>query len=298
MISPSIFTGQEAGLDNRQYVRRLRELIGDIPKPADEQGSGVGNAIRYNMNVVPINDDDYLSVTVDGTPLQPVETPNPTANQVYIDFDSGRMEFGAPPSANTNNITVLKNTVRWRDSTMLEAMMDGVRNAWPKLGLIAVDTSLSISVNVWQYTLPAVFNDPNVRLIQVSVREVPAATERFHPISGWWISGNNQLQLPTSQSFSPGATIMLEYDAPYGSLSQLEGKAQSLPIWYAAGMLLGFKEATRVRTDTMNVTSEASANQVGAQQNAGSFFMRQYYTVLNQMARPRRMPSIMSTYQQ
>lgn len=297
-VSPFITTGQEAGLSNTQYIRRLRELLDDIPKPADEQASGLGNAKRYNFNIAPINDDQYCQIFVGGTQQQIIQVDTPTGNEVYVDFDTGRTIFGTPPPALANNINFYKNTVRWRDSTLLEALTDGARNMWPKLGRIAYDTSLSISVNVWQYQLPPIFNDPNVRLIDVSIREVPESTERFIPLSGWWLSGLNQLQLPTSQGFSPGATIMLEYEAPYASLSEVESKAQALPLWYAAGMLLGFKESRRVRTDTANVTTEAQANPVGAQSNAGSFYMRQFYTALSQMARVRRAPRIISTYQE
>lgn len=301
MTSLAFVTGQEAGLDDRHYIRRFRELVEDIPKPADEQGNGLGNAVRYNMNVVPINDDDLFQVVVNGTAQTIVQTLPasgiPAAGSVFVDFDTGRMIFGTPPPAGTNNMTILKNTVRWRDSTILEALTDGARNMWPKLGRVNTDTTLSINVNQWEYLLPAIFTDQNVRLVEVAIREIPAATERFRPISGWIQIPPATLRLPTSQFYSPGATIQLVYECPYGSLSQVEPKAQSLPIWYAAGMLLGFKETKRVRTDTQNVASEASANPVGAQQNAGAFFLRQFQTALSQMARTRKAQDPISTYE-
>lgn len=287
-LSPFVTTGQESGLSDRQYVRRLRELLDDIPKPADEQGSGLGNALRYNVQTVPVNDDDYLSITVDGNALQVVEIPTPAPGQVFVDFDTGRMIFGTPPSANTNNITILKNTVRWRDSTLKEALMDGVRMMYPKLGKIATNEDLSLATLEWDYTLPSIFNDANIRITGVGVREIPASSNYFRPLSGWEQIGNTTLRIPSSQGFSPGATIQVSYEAPYSSLSEVEPKAQMLPIWYAAGMLLGFKEARRVRTDTQNVAAEASANQPGIQQNAGAFFMRQFTAGLTQLARVRK----------
>jgi hypothetical protein len=295
-VSPFVVTGQEAGLDDRQYIRRLRELLNDVPKAADEQGTGLGNALRYNLQTVPINDDDMFSVTVDGTQLQVVNTVSPTSTQVFVDFDTGRMIFGNPPSATANNITILKNTVRWRDSTLKEALTDGARMMWPKLGKIATDTSITLATLVWDYQLPSVFNDANIRITDVGIREIPQSTERFRPVTGWERVGNTTLRIPGSQGFSPGATVQIMYEAPYASLSEVEPKAQMLPLWYAAGMLLGFKESQRVRTDTQNVTAEASANPNGSQQNAGAFFMRQYTASLNQMARVRKAQGAQTVY--
>lgn len=295
-VSPFVTTGQEAGLSDRQYIRRLRELLDDIPKPADEQGSGLGNSIRYNVQTSPINDDDYLSVEVDGVNLQIIEVPTPTNGEVFVDFDTGRMIFGTPPAAEDNNILVLKNTARWRDSTLKEALMDGVRNMYPKMGKIATDESLSIAVLQWDYPLPSIFNDANLRITGVGIREIPASSNYFRPLSGWEQIGNTTLRVPPSQGFAPGATIQLTYEAPYGSLSEVEQKAQMLPIWYAAGMLLGFKDAKRQRVDTNNVTAEANANPPGSQQNSGAFFIRQFYTTLSQLARVRKSPTPQTDY--
>lgn len=300
VVSPFVTTGQEAGLDDRQYVRRLRELLSDVPKPADEQASGLGNAVRYNFNTVPIIDDPAsCQLFVGATQQQIIQTPNPTpnSNEVYVDFDTGRAIFGTPPPFGQENITFLKNTARWRDSTLLESLADGMRSLWPKMGKRYNDTSLTIAVNQWQYDLPPIFSDPNVRILDVQLQEIPQSTERFIPDNYWTLTADNQLQFPPSQRYTPGATIMVIYEAPYASLSQLEAKAQMLPVWYAAGMLLSFKEATRVRTDTMNVTSEASANPPGSQQNAGAMFLRQYTTLLTQFARVRKARRFRTTYQ-
>lgn len=294
--SPFIVTGQEAGLDDRDYIRRARELLKDIPQPADELGSGLGNALRYNQQTVPINDDDLFSITVAGTPVQVITTPTPTSGQVFVDFDTGRMIFGNPPPSGTNNISIIKNTVTWRDSTIKEALMDGVRNMWPKLGRVAVDTSITLATLVWDYQLPPIFNDQNVRITDVALREVPASSERFKPLTGWEFVPPITLRIPPSQWFTPGSTIEITYEAPFASLSEVEAKAQSLPIWYAAGMLLGFRESTRVRSDRQTVTAEQSANPVGSEQNAGTFYMRQFQTSLSQMARVRKALAPQTTY--
>ncbi len=300
VVSPFVTTGQEAGLSDTQMLRRLRELMDDVPKPAEEQASGLGNALRYNFNTVPIIDDsETCELIVGSTKQQIIQTPDPAANsnQAYVNFDTGRVIFGTPPPFGENNITFFKDTARWRDSTLLESMADGARQMWPKLGKRDNDTSMTIAVNQWQYNLPPLFSDANVRIIDVQLREIPSSTNRFEPNNYWTLTANNQLQFAPSQFYTPGATIMVVYEAPYSSLSQVESKAQMLPIWYAAGMLLGFKEAKRTRTDTQNVASEASANPPGAQQNAGAFYMRQFYTGLAQLSRVRKARRFRTTYQ-
>src|SRR5215469_5933469 len=133
VATPALTTGQEAGESDQKAIWKLRQLLGDIPKPGDEQASGLGNALRYNFNVVPINDDEYAQIFVGATQQTIIQTPTPTGTQVYVDFDTGRTIFGTPPPTGTNNIIFYKNSSRWRDSTLLEALMDGVRNLWPKI---------------------------------------------------------------------------------------------------------------------------------------------------------------------
>lgn len=297
--SPFITTGQEAGLDDRQYIRRLRELLSDIPKPSDEIGTGLGTALRYQIQTTPVNDDDLLTITVNGVAQNIITTQTPAAGQVYIDFDTGRMIFGTPPpSTPANNISIVKNTVRWRDSTLKEALMGGVRMLWPKLGRVARDTSITLSTLQWDYDLPSIFLDKNLRITSVGVREIPASSEYFREIHNWqYVSGSGLLRIPVSQGYSPGATVEINYEAPYASLSEVEPKAQELPLWYAAGMLLGFKESNRVRTDNQNVMSEANANPPGAQQNAGSFFMKQFWQARAEIARTRTAVGFSTTYQ-
>jgi hypothetical protein len=284
----AVVTGQEAGLDDRQYLRRLRELLQDVPSPADEQASGTGTALRYDLSIRPVNDDDYFQVIVDGTPQTVVQVPTPSPGQVYVDFDTGRLLFGSPPAVGTNNVIVYKNTVKWRDSTLLELLLEGARNMWPKLGRIVTDdTSIIIQTLVWDYPLPPPFNDPSVRLTQVAVRSIPAASERFHPIAAWDRIGNGILRIPPSQLWPPGSSVQLVYEAPYASLSQVEAKAQMLPLWFAGGSVMMFKEQKRTLLDTQNVTSEGQANPVGSQGNSGAALMRQFYTALSQMSRVR-----------
>ncbi len=244
-----------------------------------------------------MNDDELLTVTVNGTPQQIVNVPTPAAAEVFIDFDTGRMIFGTPPpSTPANNLQIVKNTVKWRDSTLKESLMDGARMMWPKVGKIATDDSITLATLQWDYQLPPQFNDPMVRITSVETREIPASSNYFRPIQGWQRIGNDTLRIPVSQVFSPGTSVEIRYEAPYATLSDVEPSLQMLPLWWAAGTLLGFKETRRQASDIANVTAEAQANPPGGQQNAGTWYIRQFYQALAQISRPRSAQGMQSTY--
>lgn len=302
MSTPAIVTGQEAGISDEVFVARLRELLQDTPKPADEQATGTGTALRVRMQTVPINDDAMFSVVADNVTQAVVQTYNPAvgvpAGSVYVDFNTGLLIFGTPPSATTNNITVSKNSVKWRDSVLLETLKDGMREMSHRYFRVDTDSTLTTAVNVWDYTLPAIFFDPNVRLVDVAIRSIPYATERFRPISGWERIGLDTLRLPRSQAYPPGSSVQLTFEAPYTSLSQMEPKAQMLPLWYAAGTLMMFGEQKRVRTDIQNVAVEGQANPVSAHSNSGAALLRQFYTALDRGGRIHRSRRPMTTYEE
>jgi hypothetical protein len=107
-----------------------------------------------------------------------------------------------------------------------------------------------------------------------------------------------QIEIPRSQYFTPGATLWLEYKAPFRSLSELEPQAYDLPLWYAAGQLLGFDESRRTKMDTQTPAAEASANPPGYQQNTGAWYMTQFRNMMASLAAPPvRMPRPISTYE-
>lgn len=300
LIEPGIF-GSEAGTGDRTFTWRLRQLLRDIPRQANEQASGDGATTFFQMQRVPIYDDQNTVITVGGTPVpitRSLDSLGPT--NVYVDFDNGGIWFfqGFAPPAASNNIQIQKTQVRWTDGVMLASLNGGLRQMFPKFYKWAVDTSITLQVNQWDYTLPNPFWDPRVRILSVSIQEVPSSVNRPVPISGFTQRGLNVIDIPTSQRYTPGATVWIEYTAPYRSLSELEPQVYDLPLWYAAAQLLGFNEAKRTQVDTQSPAAEASANPPQYQQNAGSWFMNQFNLMMARSAmRPMRMPRAISSYE-
>lgn len=295
------FVGSESGSADRVYAWRLRQLLRDLPVSANEQANGDGTTLLFQMQKVPIYDDQNTIVTVAGTTVPIVRSRDQlTSNNVYVDFDNGMVLFGqgnAPPAA-SNNVAIQKTRVRWTDGVLIDALNGGLRQLFPRRFKRAVDTSITLQVNQWDYTLPNPFFDPSAQIISVSVQEVPSSVNRPVPISGWTQRGLTTIDIPTSQRYTPGATVWIEYKAPYRSLVELEPQMKELPLYYAAGQLLGFDEGRRTRVDTQSPAAEASANPPMYQQNAGSWYMNQFNAMLagNPM-RPMPMPRAISSYE-
>lgn len=290
--------GSEAGVSDLVFVQRLRELLRDYPVNANEQANGNGTSTTFQLQKVPIYDDKYVSVTVGGSPVTLVGSRDAvSAGNCFIDFNSGMLIFGTAPGVGTNNVTIQHQRVRWSNSVLWESLQGGLRQLFPAIFKRALDTSITLQVNQWLYTLPLDFWDSDVQIISAAIVEVPSSVNRPVPISGVYRMGLRQIQIPTSQRYTPGATLYLEYKAPFRSLSELEPSLYDLPLWYAAGQLLGFDEARRTRMDTQTPAAEASANPPGFQQNTGAWFLTNFQRLLAQKtAPPTRMPRPVSTY--
>jgi hypothetical protein len=289
--------GSEGGVDDDTFVHRLRELLGDNPSMADEQFSPTGTATKFVCTKLPVNDDRYVVLTNLGVPV-PIVTSRTSipSNSAFVDYDTGLIVFGTPPGVGTNTVVIQKSRVRWRDSTLLNALYDGLRSMYPQCWKEAVDQSIGIAVNTFDYTMPPDFYDPRCRIMRVSVREIPAQTNVFKIIAGATRVGLDTIRIPASQYWSPTSSIEVQYAAPYRSLSELQPQEMDYPTWYAAGKILGFGEVGRTRVDNQTVASSTSASPNGAQQNAGGFFMSQAAKLLANLARPMGMSRPISTY--
>ena len=271
--------GSEGNLDDSDYIERMRELLEDWPVQADEQASANGAQTKLKLQRLKPNDDDYFTVVVNGFEVPLVSRQGDVAaGNCYCEFNTGTLIFGTPPPAGTNNVMIYHNQVRWRDGAIRNALYDGLADLFPVVWRNAVDTSITMRVLTWDYQLPSDFSDPRVKIRRIGIREIPASTNRFRPMNcAWQVYGNPPLlRITTSQFFTPGATLQLEYAAPFRSLADLEPQAVQLPIYYAMGVLLAGKESQRARADGQTVAADTNAQPPQYQQNAGAWWMSLY----------------------
>jgi hypothetical protein len=282
---PSGPWGAETGRDDAGFIARLRELLRDYPIRAVEQVSPNGTSTEVKCTQTLINDDKYLQITNNGTNVPVVFDRSLVApGNAYVDCNTGWILFGTAPSAGTNTLIIYKNKVRWRDSAILQALYGGLLFLYPKRFREATDTSITMATNVWDYTLPSDFTIPDIYIRNVQIREIPSTTNRFRTITGWQRNGTD-FRFARSQRFSVGATVEIQYTAPYRSLSDVDDIASEVPIWYAAAQLQGFEESRRTQINSQSTDANSNAMPPGFQQQTAAWYMAQATNIRNSIQR-------------
>jgi hypothetical protein len=288
---------QAAGQDDLTYIKRFREMTRDQPRFFPETFTGDGAMTVFNAQRAPINDDEFFSVVADAiaTPWTVSYPPGP--GQVYVEFDTGTLVFSDPPEGNSpKNVYITKRIVRWRDSAIQSALMDGLRQTFPALWTVYVDTSVTIQQDTYDYTLPFQFNDPAVRISSVAVQDIPSSIEPFRKIISWERVGTTSLHIFGPNAYTPGAVLRIEYMGPYNSLGDLQPQAYELPVLYAAGSLMVYGEARRSETNTQTVQGPEQSLPPGQMQAAGGVFLQQFAQLKANLERPMPMGGWRSTY--
>lgn len=293
--TPFGFVPSAAGDSAAVYIRRLRERINDIPRLRTEQLTVATGQLVFQVEPK-VNDDTFLKVLQPGSIVIGFDVANPPSSGVAIDLDSGMMVFQAQPPVGANTVTVQKRKVQWRDSQLQEALEAGVRALWPALHAPCVDETIQLTTNQWDYALPSVFADPGVKIHEIYVREIPAGTQQFRPLPRWERHGGTTLHLSGSQSYTPGTALRIEYDGPYRSLEELEGRSKNLPILYAAAQLMGFDEPKRLRNDGAGPAAAEQASPYLGKIQAASYFWARFQDELKACARPMGMGRAQATW--
>jgi hypothetical protein len=223
--------------------------------------------------------------TTSATNYTVIDTGIPTATQVLVNYDTGELTFGATP-ANLDVISVEYQTCKWRDKSIMSALMDGLRAMFPVCGKTYIDTSIQIVVDQWDYQLPAWFADPRSKIIQIEINALSIPTEPYRPAPpGEERIGLDLLHLPWSQRYGPTAKLRIHGWAPYLRLGDMEGQLYNLPIYYALGVLLPKKEIKRIREDTAVPVAQIGAAQPTLHMQTGDYWMRRFETALQALAR-------------
>lgn len=307
-----------AGLGDEVFLQILRDEIEDPPIPYVESFTANGTNYIYRLQKFPSWDGDNITtITVGATPQTLVANRGAAvgANKVYLEPDTGALYWDpASPPAASAAVTIVHYQVRWLDRRLLHNLYAGLRAMFPMVWELQF-VKLFFQTNVWEYSLNQApeaqeiragldqpsptndFFDPRSRILAVEVQEIPAATERFIPINNWHRTGQATIMLPTSQYYSPGATVRVWYAGPYRSLSDLEPQVQHLPVWYAKGKLLADREIVRARFDQPSTTANEQANPPFTSLNIGKFHLQQFDQELDRLKRPMPMPTVLSTYE-
>lgn len=298
-------TGSSAGTTDLVFIQRLREFMEDVPLFSPQNTTATGGSSEYRAVDFPIYDGDPYNdpsqrfIINVGSPavtqtLVDSRADLTAANQVAVDYENGWL-YWHPSFPPVGPLILRVSKVRWRDERLLEALYGGLRAMSKVCRQDQVDTSINLATLVWEYNLPSIFWDPNTRITNVEVLDVPYQFSRYAPID-WHRGSLTTIVIPDSQYYTPGAQIRIRYQGGYQSLGDLPEAEQQLPLLWAKGYLLTNKEVVRVRQDTANVSADQNANPVGSSQNAGAFFFSLFERELQRMQRVMPMARPASTY--
>jgi hypothetical protein len=288
------------GLSDAQWIADVRDSLEDFPRWLLETFTGDGVNGLNTATSAPISVQfpkiNGSSASGDNTPLVTnvsdsvnyvvVDYPTvPIAGQVQVNYDTGELTFQAAP-ANGKIFNVSYQTCKWRDKSILTALMDGLRAMFPVCGKTYTDTAIQIRVNQWDYQLPAWFQDPRSRIISIEVNDLNQPTEPYKVAPpGEERVGLGLLHLPWAQSYGPTAVLRIVGWGPYLHLADLEPQLYNLPIYSALGSLLPKRETKRIREDTVVPLAGIGATQPTLHLQTGDYWERRFQAGLAALAR-------------
>lgn len=301
-----VMTPASAGIDEAAFVAQVRDELEDTPRfRGTETATGNGVNTVFQIPNAPVFDGHlygsaFWNVTVNGqlcalvSRWEDLDSGGGAPGKVWVDYQNGLAVFGQPPGSGLA-IAFTHSSCHWLNRRIVRALRDGMNAMFPTIYQWQ-SVLLTMAVNKWEYNLPRIFNDPRARILDVEVCVIPVSQNRYVPISQWRRTADNSLMVISSQSWTPGTPCRVQFTSPYEDLAELEAQISELPVLYAKGTLLQAKEGPRARSDQASVTQQEGANPMGAQTNAGSSFLKQFYQRLGELERPMPMAPTYSTW--
>ena len=297
-VPPPTFA-DSTGLPDSTWIAEVRDSLEDFPTAQIETwpADGVNGVVAAGAQPIRVSFPKIngSAASGDNTPLiqdttavtnyTVIDSGSPTSGQVLVNYDTGELTFNSPPTSG-HTISAEYQTCKWRDKSILSALMDGLRAMFPVCGKTYTDSTIGIVVDQWDYQMPAWFADPRSKIIQIEINALNIPTEPYKPApAGEERIGLTTLHLPWSQRYGPTAKLRITAWAPFLRLSDMEPQLYNLPIYYALGVLLPKKETKRIREDTAVPVAQIGAAQPTLHMQTGDYWMRRFETALQALAR-------------
>jgi hypothetical protein len=198
----------------------------------------------------------------------------------YINSDTGEVTFLYPPNSG-GTIQLSYQAARFSDQEITDSLYEGLYLLFPEIWQPQTDISLAFSPTVTEYTLPSIFNDPDVILYNVELQ--PPSGILISIETGMWRRvGLNTLVM--SRGWPSGSIFRLTYNAPYLALSDLETALTPAPAYYAAARLSADMETARSRqNDLIALTGEG-----GSQTGTGASLVQLWTTLFSNYKNQRK----------
>lgn len=290
---PAPVAADNTGLPDSQWITAVRDSLEDYPEyqpetwTADGTNGVVGpNAAPLKLGSRPINDGSL--VVRDNTAAVNygvITSGTPTSSQVLANLNTGELTFLTPPPA-SDVIQISYQKCKWRDQKIEDALYAGLRAMFPRVGKVYSDTSTTIQVNVYDYTLPVWAQDPRSRVQNIEIRDPGISIEPYRQMVGGFYRVNlTTIHIPRAMFYSPTANLRIIGWGPYLQLGDLEPQLFHLPVWYALSVLLPKKEAFRIRQDTMVPLTQEGGQSPGILTQTGDYYLKRFEAELERLSK-------------
>lgn len=170
----------------------------------------------------------------------------------------------------------------------------GIAAMWPRIYRTAVDDSITLAADTFEYDIPASVGD-EAEIFRVEIEDVNAPGLRYIELDQFDIVPSitdRVLQLPTVPTHMVGATVRITAAVPLSHLALVadtfNGRRihEELPVWYALGLALS--RQIENRTDHTRYATVDARNGVDIQETMGAagFAFAQFEAMLERMAMP------------
>lgn len=204
-----------------------------------------------------------------------------------------RGAFGSTAATHTINTKVLVRPAFYYQ-TIADAVNQALMAFYPLVYLPCVDESLTTTDSTYEYSLPNLATAYSGNTVQMrgvyKVQLKYAGDLTFRDVSRWQIvrgpNGSRKLKFRSPEP--GGATIRIMGFAPFPMLSSpstvldpsFPPQAEGILPMMAAGFVLQYGEAGRVRNDAGAIDSREQANRTGSSMSAGIALVNQAYKLL------------------
>jgi len=187
---------------------------------------------------------------------------------------------------------------------ILDALNEGIQACYPLIYKRVIDTSVTITANAWEYTIPSMPGTYNGDTIQIprigEVEMLEPGIVPYFPTMAWslrrGVEGGHKIKFFDLET--TGAKVRINGYGPFPDLTGFSDTVDTsfpkmaiyLPPLYAAASLLMSGEAGRVRLTAGAVDNREQANRTGSSMTIGQNLMNRFLFELNRSAMEPPLP--------
>lgn len=216
----------------------------------------------------------------------------PTATTLTVQ----RGAYGSTPATHANGLSILIRP-EYFTQEYLDAINGAIQATFPWIYKQALDTSLTVAANTWEYTIPnmpgtyAGSSIPIPRLARVDILVSNSGSVPYRPLRAWQVRRGGTPVLKLRDLEVTGSTLRLTGYGPFPDVAfsdsldaQFPPQATQLLVEMAVSRLMLSGEAQRLRNDSGVRDDREAAWHPGAGLNAAQALEARFLRRLSEVA--------------